>query len=705
MSLKMKPSKIGFLVTTVILVAAVLYSTLAVTVFKSRTRIDDFVSTAPRVVPPSAPRPWEARQSAAVHRSVEVVPLVKEVFKETLSQRRARLDVKALQLEDMKFSYFLLNNPIIKKEENLYGTVRFMHKKHATLLNDCVICHHYRPADLAASEATRCSACHQTAFNPELPGRIGLKGAHHRQCMGCHKELNKGPVGCTDCHAKNVPAHSELIKLTGKPEPTEVTKECLRCHDAQAEEMLTSTHWLWKGPSAFTEGEEKRIDLGKATKTINNFCINVASNWPRCTNCHAGYGWKDASFDFTDKTRIDCLICHDTTGAYKKDPQGAGMPDANVDLIMVAHNVGKPSRRTCGECHFSGGGEDPVKHGGLNPSLDFHSTSSDVHMGGLGFQCHECHKTRNHKITGRSLALPVAEGSRTCEDCHTAVPHHGRELLNHHLNRHTEHLACMTCHNPVYAKHNPTKTFWDWSTAGDKQRKVKKNKFDIPDYNWRYGDITWEKSVKPAYAWYNGKVRRYLLGDKINTKGVTFLTKPVGDIKDPKSRIYPFKVMGGLQAVDTVNNYLLVPHLFGSGGYWEDVNWQKAFADGMEAAGLSYSGQYKWVETLMYLGLTHEVVAKKFALSCVQCHASLKTERSCGRCHQDKREVDFKKLAFQGIDFKFAHGKGRATPDMVLGTNYMDFKKLGYKGDPIEYGGRFKQLPLGWRLVSKGETQ
>jgi hypothetical protein len=35
-------------------------------------------------------------------------------------------------------------------------------------------------------------------------------------------------------------------------------------------------------------------------------------------------------------------------------------------------------------------------------------------MGGLGFQCHDCHKTRNHKISGRSIALPVAEGSRSC---------------------------------------------------------------------------------------------------------------------------------------------------------------------------------------------------------------------------------------------------------------------------------------------------
>jgi octaheme c-type cytochrome (tetrathionate reductase family) len=674
--------------------------TLAVTQFANR--IDAADPREPSSVEPTPIiRAWEARQKRAALRSAEMVPLVKEVFKESPVQRRARLGDKLPTLQDMEYTYFLLNNPIIREEENLYGTVRFMHKKHAGLLKDCFVCHHHRPVDPKLAEITRCSACHQKSFNPELLGRIGLKGAHHRQCMGCHKKWNKGPVGCTECHPKNVPDHNELVKLSGKPGPTEVTKECLRCHDVQAEEMLTSTHWLWKGPSPFTEDYEKQVNLGKANKTVNNFLIALASNWPRCTSCHAGYGWKDADFDFTDKTRIDCLVCHDTTRTYKKAPLGAGKPDSEVDLVHVAKNVGKPSRQTCGVCHFTDAGEDPVRHGKLNPFLDFHSSSCDIHMGGLGFQCHDCHKTRNHKIAGRSLALPVAEGSRSCEDCHTAIPHQGNELLNHHLNRHTEHIACTTCHNPFYAKCNPTKTFWDWSTAGDKKRKVRKDQDGMPDYNWKMGDFTWEKRVKPVYAWYNGKVKRHILGNRISTEGVTHITEPVGDIKDPNSKIYPFKFMGGRQAADTLHNYLLVPHLYGPGGYWETLDWQRAFTQGMQAAGFAYSGRYKWVETNMYIGLNHEVLPKKFALSCVQCHPSLRNQRSCGRCHQDKRDVDFEEFAFQNIDFKLLHSKEGGGKEWVDSVYYIGFEKLGYKGDPIINGGRFKQLPLGWRVASK----
>jgi octaheme c-type cytochrome (tetrathionate reductase family) len=521
--------------------------------------------------------------------------------------------------------------------------------------------------------------------------------------MACHEDRKQGPVNCTGCHEKRVPDHKELVRLPDNPDPIAVTKECIRCHDDAATDMLTSAHWRWRGPSPHTVGEEDRVSLGKAEGTINNFCVAVPSNWPRCTSCHAGYGWKDADFDFTDKTRMDCLVCHDTTGTYRKWPKGAGMPYPQLDLKPIAESVGKPSRKTCGDCHFQGGGGDAVKHGDMNGILYYPSRNCDVHMGGMDFQCHECHKTRNHKISGRSLSVPVAEGSRSCEDCHSAQPHNrvekeggGRDLLVHHLNRHTEHLHCQTCHSPVFAKCRPTKTWWDWSKAGDKKRKVNKDKYGMPDYSWKKGEFRWKESVKPEYLWYNGKVKRHLWGDPIAPEGrVTRITEPAGDIHDPTARIYPFKPMRGRQMADAVNNTLIIPHLFGPGGFWKELDWQKAFADGMAAAGLPYSGEFKWVETVMYWGLTHETMPAENALGCAQCHTSLTGEKTCNRCHQDNRHVDFKKLAARGTDFEFMKSRGRDVSELVGQTDYLDFAALGYKGDPIVHGGRFKKLPLG----------
>jgi len=109
--------------------------------------------------------------------------------------------------------------------------------------------------------------------------------------------------------------------------------------------------------------------LGKKN-VINNFCVATASNWVRCTSCHIGYGWKDTSFDHSSEENIDCLVCHETTGSYKKFPTSAGHPNDEPKkwppkkgklrqphyLQKIAQSVGKPGRSQCGTCLFYGGG-------------------------------------------------------------------------------------------------------------------------------------------------------------------------------------------------------------------------------------------------------------------------------------------------------------------------------------------------------------
>jgi hypothetical protein len=393
------------------------------------------------------------------------------------------------------------------------------------------------------------------------------------------------------------------------------------------------------------------------------------------------------------------------------------MPAPEVDLVYVAKHVGGTSGQTCGDCHFSGGGGDAVKHGDMCEILNWPDRDCDVHMGGYDFRCTECHTTRNHKISGRSTSVCVTEGSRACEDCHTAVPHYGDTLLDHHLNEHCATIACNTCHSPVYAKCAPTKVWWDWSTAGDTERRIDNDKYGKPDYEWKKGSFRRRESAKPEYAWFNGYTRRLLLGDTINpeAKGfkvgeplteqqkmalvVTHITGPVGSIMDPNSKITPFKVMGGIQPADAEYRYLLVPHLYpydehDQTAYWKVRDWQQAFTEGMKKAKLPYSGHSIWVRTDMYWRIEHEVMPKEDALSCAHCHSSLKGERTCDRCHRQLPQVDFRALCNQGIDFEYLRSQGRDVEDLIGVTDYIDFKELGYRGDPIVYGGRFTKLPL-----------
>ena len=210
-------------------------------------------------------------QEKAIARSRETVPFVAAVMDECRLCRQQRLRDMGMGVKDITHSYFLLDSPLIKKTEDHYGPVRFMHSKHASQVKDCALCHHYRPLDEAAKETTRCSACHQESFQPEHPDRIGLKAAYHQQCMGCHREMDKGPIDCTGCHLKQVPDHKQLVKLPPNPEPEQVTSECLRCHDNAGEDMLSSVHWLWRGPSTYTLEHRKEVMHGKATTAINNF--------------------------------------------------------------------------------------------------------------------------------------------------------------------------------------------------------------------------------------------------------------------------------------------------------------------------------------------------------------------------------------------------------------------------------------------------
>lgn len=392
--------------------------------------------------------------------------------------------------------------------------------------------------------------------------------------------------------------------------PQEVTETCLTCHEDVGEAIVHTRHWNWQGKALAMSGEE--IVLGKKNM-INNFCIAVTSNWPRCTSCHIGYGWADSTFDFTDANNIDCLICHDQTGTYKKVPTGAGLPDKSVDLEKVAKSVGLPTRQNCGSCHFYGGGGDAVKHADLDKTLLKPSRELDVHMGGLDFSCTECHQTEEHNIKG-AFHGATEEDHVSCLDCHDNEPHE-RERIN----QHTDAVACETCHIPYVGRGNPTKVWWDWSTAG-KDTTFPPDALGKPTYDKKKGSFRWAKNFIPEYRWHNGKLSYYTPGTKINPDEIVKLNKLEGKISDPDAKIFPFKIMRGKQIYDKKNNYLIIPHLFGRDGYWQTFDWNLASRIGMEAVGLEYLGEYDFVETEFFIPVNHMVAPKEESLKCWDCH-------------------------------------------------------------------------------------
>ncbi|WP_456386210.1 tetrathionate reductase family octaheme c-type cytochrome [Profundibacter sp.] len=400
----------------------------------------------------------------------------------------------------------------------------------------------------------------------------------------------------------------------------EVTAACLTCHTEADDQMMHSIHFKWE-----FDNERTGQHLGKSV-VVNSFCGNVAGNEPRCTSCHAGYGWDDMStppprqstvgtgWDETlprptpaskQSNAVDCLACHDRSGQYTKAATLAGHPPLNplakglktitgakawaVDLKRSAQSVGMPGRDNCGNCHFYGGGGDNVKHGDLSSVLYNPTKEVDVHMAmdGLNFTCSTCHVTDKHEWAGsryNTMATdPHGTGkpgelrtTATCQSCHSDRPHPVSGIMTGlrgmTLNDHTSKVACQTCHIPEFARGGvATKTLWDWSTAGqlDNGKIIKRHEYTQSDgkelhtYLSTKGDFEWGENVVPYYSWFNGKTEYTLPETTIDPTQSVEINHIYGSADDPDSRIWPFKRMVGRQAYDSGNNKLAYSHVWG----------------------------------------------------------------------------------------------------------------------------------------------
>ena len=402
--------------------------------------------------------------------------------------------------------------------------------------------------------------------------------------------------------------HAHLFDNREFPDGPSVTTACLECHKDAARQVMKTSHWTWTGEPEKVPGHDQPIRIGKKN-LINNFCISIESNWPRCTVCHAGYGWEDANFDFTVEKNVDCLICHDRSGTYAKTL--SGWPDKEVDLKAVAGSVGRPGRDNCGWCHFNGGGGNAVKHGDLDGSLSKPVERIDIHMGRANFQCVDCHWTHEHQISGGMMSVGTTKPQDLkCENCHGATPHDIQRL-----NEHTEAIACQTCHIPEMALKEPTKVAWDWSTAGQDV-----NTKDKHLYLKEKGSFIYSRNVQPVYRWYNGTSDRYLKGDPVDSSGITYINKPRGSLEDPTSKIWPFKIHRGKQPYDKIYNYLLIIKAYGKGGFWSEYNWDQALKLGSQESGLPFSGEMGFTVTEMFYELNHMIASRDRVLNCTDCH-------------------------------------------------------------------------------------
>ena len=462
---------------------------------------------------------------------------------------------------------------------------------------------------------------------------------------GCSGE--EGTDGSSEENLVGLEVHEDFFATTSY----EGTKTCLKCHDDIGDDVLKTGHWNWQGFATNIEGQE--TELHGKNDLINNFCIAVPSNEGRCAECHIGYGYvADKAYDFNNAENIDCLVCHDQTGSYKKSITEAGVPDSSVDLQAVATSVGKnegvPQRANCIGCHANAGGGDNVKHGDLSTALLNTTREYDVHMGtdGGNFTCVTCHdveRTHAGEQLGHGIGgMPfhsVEEGSmKQCSGCHgeNDEAHAAKDLggLFSAPNNEPRHqrLACQVCHIPAIARQVSTKTVWNWEDAGKDYPVLIDPISGRPTYDNKKGTFKWEFNVRPVLRVHNGKWNKVMINvnDTYETPPV-MMAEPAANPSDQTAMIYPFKRMIGKQIADKNNKTMLAPHLFGLAGgpnpYWEKYDWDLALEDGAAYTGQTYSGNgaFEFVETEMFLSVNHEVAPGEMSLGkdnkCTDCHS------------------------------------------------------------------------------------
>lgn len=417
--------------------------------------------------------------------------------------------------------------------------------------------------------------------------------------------------------------HSKFSKLHKDFEsPQEVTNTCLSCHTERGKEIMETAHWNWER-AAYTE-EEGVTYFGKQN-LINNFCIGISGSEGACTRCHIGYGYKDKNFDFSNQSNIDCLVCHDNSGTYQKQPGKAGYPYPQIDLSHAAQNVGYPKKDNCGVCHFYSAGGNNVKNGTLDKALLNTTKDVDVHMAknGSDMSCVECHETTKHQMKGKYYGVSSMDRNRAeCSQCHTETPHE-----DNLLNEHTKKVSCQACHIPQYAKVNPTKLNWDWSTATKLNEEGEPFAINNDEGQHSYlsikGSFEWGSNLEPNYIWFNGTADHHFLTDRIEEVPVQMNTLH-GSYRDKESKIWPVKIHRGKQPYDKKFNRMVQMKLWdkekGQGALWKDFNWENSLEAGMDYIGLPYSGNYGFVKTEMTLPLSHMVSPADKAVSCTECH-------------------------------------------------------------------------------------
>ena len=431
-------------------------------------------------------------------------------------------------------------------------------------------------------------------------------------------------------------------------------RSCALCHNEELQDMLNTVHYRFQSelPDGYQfdeHGDEVTFQYsGKLWKlcgfptTLPQFnWLGVLADDPAtphvdktggCAKCHIGIGLKPYTAtgnsvpQVADLDNIDCLVCHaksyqrkfyvaKTDGQPDLNPLGApvvlAVPRLDGELDWSVHREaaktvgGRPTSEACLQCHAAAGGgtfqADTYNYASFKRG-SIYGRGADVHAD-AGMTCADCHYAGDHKmkrpLNNDLSAHDVIVDHQMCTDCHSAKAH-----LDNRYNKHTEKIACTTCH--ATSKGGITYKDFSQSVAPDP---------NDPLGLYAVAISTTQGDTALSYKWFNGTV-----GHEI---------APLGSRED--GRIYPFRPVAFNQPLDASGHPIPVKW----GIFFKTGNMQQAIASGRslyaglysDAKGAKYGippmpGEFDHFGSIPCGGFSvSHGITKVNALHCTDCHS------------------------------------------------------------------------------------
>jgi hypothetical protein len=285
---------------------------------------------------------------------------------------------------------FVLLDMIKSEEEGIdrFGPVPFDHLGHAKwaeLSGGCLVCHHYTPE---GSAHPACGSCHIPSLKREDITMPSLKGAYHRQCMGCHREWSH-TTRCDVCHVQRIGQQRGVI-----------TRE-----DALG-------HMTPPIPAPETEIYEPESRPSVGTKVIFRHGQHTRRFGLKCAECHRG---------------DSCTRCHEEGKTHVQVVRVTGEHHQDCSLCHAADTA---EGGRCDVCHWNEGQPEP-------PPFQHASTGWPLHRYHEDKSCRVCHE-----------AVPFAKVDRNCTTCHAdwKPDSFDHAITGQQLDENHAEIDCEECH-------------------------------------------------------------------------------------------------------------------------------------------------------------------------------------------------------------------------------------------------------------------